>query len=230
MRVNVEVVPDVGAVATAAADRIEAAAREGGHVALAGGSSPKQAYALLAGRGADLRRATFWFSDDRSVGPEDPNSNYRMAAESLLDHLPEPHRPRVHRIEGELGHDDAAARYEALIRAELGDAPVFDLVLLGLGPDTHTASLFPGKPALEERTALVVGVPEAGMEPYVPRVTFTLPLLAAAREVVFLVSGADKAPAVARAFAEPPDPGAPAGRVRPATVILDEAAAAELPG
>jgi len=229
VRARLELLDDATAVAAAAADSIAAVAARGGHVALAGGSTPKQAYALLAERETDLHLATLWFSDDRAVGPEDPDSNYRMAAESLLDRLPEAHRPRVHRIEGELGAEVAAGRYDALMRAEHGARPAFDLVLLGLGPDAHTASLFPGKPALEEREALVVAVPEAGMEPWVPRVTFTLPLLAAAREVVFLVAGADKAPAVARAFSEPPDPEAPAGRVRPASVLLDRAAAAELP-
>ena len=114
------------------------------------------------------------------------------------------------------------------MRSKLVDSTVFYLVLLGLRPDAHTASLFPGKPALEVRDRLVVAVPEAGMDPYVPRVTFTLPLILAAREVVFLVAGADKAAAVARAFGDPPDPAAPAGRVRPATVLLDGAAAAEL--
>ncbi len=229
MRPELRVLPDAAAVADAAAERVAAVAAAGGaHIALAGGSTPKRAYGLLAERGADLSAATLWFSDDRAVGPEDPDSNYRMAAEALLDHLPEPRRPRVHRIEGELGAEAAAERYEALVRAELGDAPAFDLILLGLGPDAHTASLFPGKPAVEERDALIAAVPEAGMEPYVPRVTFTLPVLTAAREVVFLVAGEDKAAAVARAFGEPPDPAAPAGRVRPATVLLDEAAAAEL--
>lgn len=229
MRPELRVLPDAEAVAEAAAERIAAVAGvEGAHVALAGGSTPRRAYALLADRGADLSAATLWFSDERAVGPESPDSNFRMAAESLLDRLPEPHRPRVHRVEGELGAEAAAERYEALVRAELGDAPAFDLVLLGLGPDAHTASLFGGKPAVEERDALVAAVPDAGMEPYVPRVTFTPPVLAGAREVLFLVAGADKAPAVARSFAEPPDPQAPAGRVRPAIVLLDEAAAAEL--
>ena len=225
---RLEVLADPEAVAAAAAARIAAVAARGGHVALAGGSTPKRAYAQLAEGGADLSRATFWYSDDRAVGPDDERSNHRTAAQALLDHLPEPRRPRVHRIEGELGAEAAAERYEALVRAELGDAPAFDLVLLGLGPDAHTASLFPGKPALAIRDRLVAPVPEAGMEPFVPRVTFTLPLIGAAREVVFLVAGADKAPAVARAFGDPPDPEAPAAHVRPATVLLDEAAASEL--
>jgi 6-phosphogluconolactonase len=104
-------------------------------------------------------------------------------------------------------------------------------VLLGVGPDSHTASLFPGKPELDETRRFAVAVPIAGMEPQVPRVTLTFPVLNAAREVDFLVSGADKADAIARAFTEPPDPEAPAGRVRPTgalRVFLDEAAASKL--
>jgi 6-phosphogluconolactonase len=103
-------------------------------------------------------------------------------------------------------------------------------VLLGLGPDAHCASLFPGKPALEVTDRLVAAVPEPGLEPFVPRVTFTFPLIDAAREVLFLVAGRDKAGAVARAFGEPSDPEAPAARVRDPGVLLDEAAAAGLPG
>ena len=136
------------------------------------------------------------------------------------------------RMEGELGPEAAAGVYEALVREHLGNDPRFDLVLLGMGPDAHVASLFPGKPELEETRRLVVGVPLAGMEPQVPRVTLTLPVLNRARVVDFLVAGADKAQAVARAFGDPPDPDAPAARVRPEDgsifVFVDEAAAALL--
>ena len=136
------------------------------------------------------------------------------------------------RMEGELGPEAAAGAYEALVREHLGNDPRFDLVLLGMGPDVHVASLFPGKPELEETRRLVVGVPLAGMEPQVPRVTLTLPVLNRARVVDFLVAGEDKAQAVARAFGDPPDPDAPAARVRPEDgsifVFVDEAAAALL--
>jgi 6-phosphogluconolactonase len=224
---TLEVLADAEAVAVAAAERIVAAAGRSGHVALAGGSTPRRAYERL--RDADLRGATFWFSDDRAVPPDSEDSNFRMASEALLDHLPEPRRPRVHRIEGELGADAAADRYEALVRAELGEAAAFDLVLLGLGSDAHTASLFPGKPALEVTGRLVVAVPEAGLSPWVPRVTFTFELLARARAVVLLVAGGDKAEAVARAFGPDADPSLPAARLPPGTsVVVDEAAAAEL--
>ena len=154
-----------------------------------------------------------------------------MAEAALLSRLSG--APEVHRMQGELGPDAGAGAYEAVIRERLGGEPRFDLLLLGLGPDGHTASLFPGKPEVDVRDRLVVGVPTAGMEPQVPRISLTLPAINAARAVVFLVTGAGKAKAVARAFGPEPDPTAPAAHVRPAagslTVLLDEAAAAELP-
>ena len=110
-----------------------------------------------------------------------------MVRGSLTDRLPEERRPRLMPVDTALGHDAAAAAYESRLRETLGNHPRLDLALLGLGPDGHTASLFPGKPALEETRRLAVGVPEAGMEPQVARVTLTLPLFNTAREVVFLV-------------------------------------------
>ena len=154
-----------------------------------------------------------WFSDERMVPPEHPDSNFGMAARALLSQLSNP--PTVVRMQGELGAEAAAGAYEALLRERMGSDPRFDLILLGVGPDSHTASLFPGKPELEELGRFAAPVPLAGMEPQVPRVTLTFPVLNGAREVDFLVSGADKADAVARAFSEPPDPEAPAARVRP---------------
>ena len=221
-----EVHADADAVAAAAAARVLAVAAPGGHVALAGGSTPRRAYQRL--QGSDLSDLTFWFSDERAVAPDSEDSNFHMAAGALLDGLPEPRRPRVHRIEGELGPDAAADRYEALLRAELGAAPTLDLVLLGLGPDAHTASLFPDKPALDVSDRLVAPVPEPGLEPLVPRVTFTFGLIDAARDVVLLVAGEDKAEAVARAFGPQADPTLPAARLGHGTVLLDEAAAAGL--
>lgn len=222
---ELQVLADADAVAAAAAERVLAA---GAHVALAGGTTPRRAYERL--READLSALTLWFSDERAVPPDSEDSNYRMAAEALLDWLPEPRRPRVHRIEGELGPDAAADRYEALLRAEIGESPVLDLVLLGCGPDAHTASLFPGKPALDVDDRLVVGVPEPGLEPFVPRVSFTFGLIHAARDVLLLVAGEDKADAVARAFGPDADPSLPAARLGSGhgTVLLDEAAAARL--
>jgi 6-phosphogluconolactonase len=191
---------------------------DGGHVVLTGGSSPRRAYELAA-RG-DWSAATVWFGDERCVPPDHEWSNYRMADEALLSRL-DP-RPEVMRME------DADA-YEALVRERLGDEPHWDLLLLGLGPDSHTASLFPGKPEVEVEDRLVVGVSEAGMEPYVPRISLTLPAINAARHVVFLVTGESKREAVRRAFGEDPDPTSPAAHVRPRsgqlTVYLDPAAA-----
>ncbi|HWT23088.1 MAG TPA: 6-phosphogluconolactonase [Solirubrobacteraceae bacterium] len=201
----------------------------GGHIALAGGSTPRRAYGLVAGRDADLSAATMWLGDERIVPPDHEWSNERMVRESLLAAMPEDRRPALVRVETELGVDGAAAAYEDRLREKLGHHPRLDLALLGLGPDAHTASLFPGMPALQEHHRLAVGVPDAGMDPRVPRVTLTFLVLNTAREVVFLVSGADKAEAVVRAFADPADPAAPAAHVRPGagtlTVILDPAAA-----
>ena len=209
------------------AELLEAAAVAGGHVVLTGGTSPQRAYELAAERAADWSRATVWFGDDRAVPPGDPHSNFGMADAALLSRLGRP--PRVMRMEGERGPMEGADAYEAQVRAELGDQPGWDLLLLGLGPDSHVASLFPGRPELDERARLVVGVPEAGMEPHVPRISMTLPCINAARHIVFLVTGESKAEAVRRAFGDPPDPTSPGARVRPAagelTVLVDRAAA-----
>jgi 6-phosphogluconolactonase len=214
------------------AERLAQAAAAGAHIALAGGSTPRRAYELAATHDIDWTAATMWFGDDRSVPPDDPASNYAMVAAALLDRLPAEHRPVVRRIEGELGPEPAADAYEAAIREHLGHAPRLDFALLGLGGDGHTASLFPGKPALREHRRCAVAVPEAGLEPFVPRVTMTFPMFNAAREVVFLVEGEDKARAVARAFGSPADPTAPAAHVRPEAgeleIVLDAAAASEL--
>jgi 6-phosphogluconolactonase len=189
-----------------------------GHVVLTGGSSPRRAYELAA-RG-DWSGTTVWFSDERCVPPDHEWSNYRMADEALLSRL-DP-RPEVLRME------DADA-YEGLVRERLGDEPQWDLLLLGLGPDSHCASLFPGKPEVDVTDRLVVGVPEAGMEPRVPRISLTLPAINAARHIVFLVTGESKREAVRRAFGNEPDPISPAAHVRPRsglmTVYLDPAAA-----
>ena len=227
--IDIRVVDDPAAEV---ADLLVDVASAGGHVALSGGSTPRRAYELAAQTDADLSAATMWLGDERVVPHDDERSNLRMVRESLWERLPEERRPRLLPVDTSLGHDAAAAAYESLLRETLGNHPRVDLALLGLGPDAHTASLFPGKPAVQETKRLAVGVPEAGMEPQVPRVTLTLPLLNTAREIVFLIAGADKAEAVRRAFGDPPDPSAPAAHVRPGagtlTLVLDAAAAAEL--
>jgi 6-phosphogluconolactonase len=212
----------------AVADLLVEAAGGGGHIVLTGGSSPRRAYELAATRGADWSRATVWFGDERCVPPEHSQSNFGMAHAALLSRLESP--PEVVRMEGELGPDAGAGAYEAAIRERLGSEPRWDLLLLGLGPDAHVASLFPSKPEKDVTDRLTVGVPEAGMEPQVPRITLTLPAINAARRVVFLVTGASKRQAVQRAFGDPPDPTSPAAHVRPPAgelaVFLDRDAAA----
>lgn len=217
--------------AAAASERIAEVVRTGGQVALSGGSTPRPAYERLAAMELDWSSSTLWFSDERCVPPDDRQSNFRLVRETLLDRLAGD-APDVRRIRGEQGPHLAAAEYERELRGAFGDRPpALDLVLLGLGPDGHFASLFPGQPALEERERLVVGVERPARPPLVPRVTLTLPTINAAREVVFLVTGEDKAEAVGRAFGTDADPEAPARLVAPAgglTVLLDAPAARRL--
>jgi 6-phosphogluconolactonase len=193
--------------------------RADGDIVITGGSSPRRAYELAAERRADWSGVTVWFTDERCVPPDHEDSNFAMADAALFSRLAQP--PRVMRMQGELGPEEGAAAYAAA----LGDDPRFGLMLLGLGPDAHTASLFPNRPERTVRDRLVVGVPEAGMEPYVPRISLTLPAINAARQVVFLVTGDSKVEAVRRVFGESPDPESPAAHVRPVTVYLDPAAA-----
>ncbi len=222
---DISVVQDPAAVV---ADLLVQAAVAGQHIVLTGGSTPADAYRRAAAAGADWSAATVWFGDERCVPPDDERSNFGMAAAALLDRLPTGTRPRVVRMEGEAGPEAGAAAYEERLRGELGDRPRFDLLLLGLGDDGHMASLFPGKPQAGETERLVTGVPEAGLAPFVPRISLTVPVINAARRVVFLVSGAGKASAVARAFGDGSDPAVPASLVVDPVVILDAAAASEL--
>jgi 6-phosphogluconolactonase len=203
------------------------AASAGGDVVLTGGSTPKLAYEIASRAGADWSNATVWFSDERCVPPESGLSNFRMANEALLSRAT---GSTVHRMKGELGPVEGAADYER--EYEAAGEPVFDLILLGMGPDAHTCSLFPGDDAVAERDRPVVGVETPGMAPLVSRITLTLPVVNAARSLVFLVTGEDKAEAVARAFAAPPDPRAPGSLVEPVSgtleLICDAKAAARL--
>lgn len=233
MSLRLEIVDDPSRAASA---MLLSAMLGGRDVVLTGGSTPQPAYEELARAvravGHDLRDTTIWFSDDRCVPPDDERSNYRLVKQSLLDPLADMPRPAVRRIRGELGPEEAAEAYER----ELDEAgePEFSLVLLGIGPDGHLASMFPDQASLSERSRLVVGVPESGLEPFVPRVTLTLPALANAEHVVFLVTGAGKADAVAAAFGPDaePDPHVPSSMLVPLakelTVLLDPAAAGRL--
>jgi 6-phosphogluconolactonase len=218
------VLDDAEAAAAAIAERLAEAARAGAEIALTGGSTPRRAYELAAQREPDWSRAGAWWGDERCVDPGDDRSNFRLAREALLDRLAA--RPTVHRIQGEIAPEEAAEEYER----ELGETRL-DLVLLGIGPDGHCASLFPEAPTLRLRDRKVVAA-EAGLEPFVPRVTLTIPALEAAAEIVFLVTGDEKADAVRRAFAEEPSERTPASLVRAASgrslAILDQAAAASI--
>jgi 6-phosphogluconolactonase len=222
---HIEVVDDVAGVV---AELLVQHGSNGEHIALTGGSTPKVAYERAAQVEADWSRSVLWFGDDRCVPPDDPRSNYGMAKAALLDHID----ARVERIEGELGPDEGAARYDRRLHEHFGDDPFppLDLILLGLGPDAHCASIFPGKPALHVRDRAVVGVPEAGLEPFVPRVTMTIPMFNSGREVVFMVTGESKAEAVVKAFGDGPREDAPASYVRPENllVLLDPPAASLL--
>lgn len=202
-------------------------------VALAGGTTPLAAYRRLAAAPwADLvawGSVEVFFGDERAVGECDVGRNDAAAREALLLHVPIPPE-NVHPVPALA--PDGAERYESLLRERLATpapaVPVLDLVLLGLGEDGHTASLFPGQPAAEESVRLVVRVDGAPKPPPV-RVTFTLPLLNAARSVVFVVSGAGKSAALARLLAG--DRTLPAARVDPPggerLFFLDRAAAGE---
>jgi 6-phosphogluconolactonase len=221
--VEIEVVDDPARVVAA---RLAAQARAGGHVALTGGSTPKHAYELAAELEPDWSRVELWWGDERCVPPEHEWSNFGMAKAALLDRI-EVAPAAVHRIQGELGREAGAAQYER----ELAELAAFDLMLLGLGPDGHVASLFPEQPTLEENERRAVGA-EAKLDPFVDRVTLTLPALRAAREVLFLVTGSDKADAAARAFTGDPASGTPGSLVRaelgPTRAVIDRAAAAKL--
>jgi 6-phosphogluconolactonase len=221
--------------AAACAEILAAAAERGEHIALTGGSTPRIAYERAADLAPDWSQATLWWGDERCVPPDDELSNYGMAKAALIDRIGGG-LPTVRRIPGERGPAVAADDYERELRHALGEQlPRLDLILLGLGPDAHVASLFPDSASLRVRDRTVVGVERAGHEPYVPRVSLTMPVLCNGRAIVFLVAGADKADAVVRAFGPgEPSEAAPGSLVRPVegtlTVLLDEAAASSLDG
>jgi 6-phosphogluconolactonase len=222
--VELRVSASADAARRGAAEAIAEAAARGGHIAVSGGSTPGPMYELAAKLEPDWSRTELWFADERCVPPQDERSNYRLVRERLLDRL-ERAPAVVHRISGELQADLAADQYDRELRAV-----TLDFVLLGIGPDGHTASLFPNDPALDELERRAVAV----RRPDVDRVTMTLPLLRGAATIAFLAVGADKAEAVRRAFADPASPATPAGLVRSAKgttyTFLDRAAAEALVG
>ncbi|HKV98794.1 MAG TPA: 6-phosphogluconolactonase [Vicinamibacterales bacterium] len=178
-------------------------------VALSGGSTPRAVFARVAADETarvkvSWRQVDWWWSDERAVPPADAASNFKMAFDALLGRVPiDP--ARVHRLKGEAAPAEAASEYERDLRAVFGvsarEIPRFDLVLLGLGADGHTASLFPGTSAIAERERLVVANDVPAMRTV--RLTFTLPLINRARRVAFLVSGAEKSSILARAIEGP---------------------------
>jgi 6-phosphogluconolactonase len=208
---------DLDALSHAAADefatlvRAAVATRGTCSVALSGGSTPQRLFRLFAAAGPGAlpwEHVDLWWGDERTVPPDHADSNYRMARESLIDPLGLA-ASHVHRITAELADHDACARaYSRELVTALGSPPTFDVVLLGMGPDGHTASLFPGSPALDETSRWVVAnlVTSPLVHGTATRITLTAPALNAARHIRFLVAGADKAAALAQVLEGEHDP------------------------
>lgn len=204
-------------------------------VALSGGTTPRALYESLADAPIDWSRVQFFFGDERCVPPDHADSNYRMAREALLSRIPIPER-NVHRFQTEDADPERVAKqYEdqlqAFFKLRLGEVPTFDLALMGMGADGHTASLFPGTTALDEEVLLSVATWVEALQSW--RFTLTYPVFNKARCAWFLVAGADKAPALAEVLEGEPAQGTrPAKRIRPASGELlfwvDAAAAARL--
>jgi 6-phosphogluconolactonase len=247
LKIAYKVVPDAAALAAEAAERFThaaeaAVARRGrARIAVSGGSTPKAAFHLLADAAQPWRARMPWekldlyWVDERCVPPDHPDSNYRMTREALLDLVPLP-PAQVHRMEGELEPEAGAARYESLLRntfrLEGAESPRFDLIALGMGPDGHTASLFPHTEAIHAMGGLVAAnyVPQKEMW----RITLTWPVINQASEVFFLIGGADKAEVLKDVLTGPRDPETlPSQLIWPASGILslvvDKAAATLLP-
>jgi 6-phosphogluconolactonase len=190
------------------AEKLVETVRAGGHVVLTGGNSVGVAYERAAALEPDWTNVEIWFTDERCVPTSDERSNFRMIDEKLLSKV---RTHAVHRMRGELGKEQGATLYEQ----ELGSLDRFDFVVLGLGSDGHVASLFPLQPTLDVTERKAVGA-EAGLEPFVDRISLTLPMLRSAKEIVFFATGDNKADACVRA-------------IRGATsAILDPAAAAKV--
>ena len=223
-------------------DAQEAADTRGiARIAISGGTTPKRMFEMLADpEGPFLRqvpweRIALYWVDERSVPPTDKDSNYRMTSEAMLGKVPLM-PAQIFRMEGELPPEEAASRYEATLRNSMklegAETPVFDLLLLGMGDDGHTASLFPHTAALEEVTRLVVAnhVPQKDTW----RITLTAPVINNARDVAFLIEGAAKTAVLAEVLTGPRDPARlPSQLIRPGSgklrFLLDDVAAAKLP-
>jgi 6-phosphogluconolactonase len=232
--------PDAEAVATRAALEVSRllelarAERELAHIALSGGTSPKRTYELLAQAPQQWAGVEVWFADERCVPPDDEQSNYRLVAQTLLEPAEIP-AARVHRMQGELGPDAGAQRYAQELGAHVARAapqngrqgpPVLDVIVLGIGPDGHVASLFPNATTLDaDETQLCLGVRDSPKPPP-ERITLTLPVLRAARRCLLLANGESKAAAIAAMLGEPTR-AVPASLLRRErlTVIVDDDAA-----
>ncbi len=247
LRIEYFVSLDAGALARRAAQHFvevtaqAAAARGRARIAISGGSTPKAAFQLLADANQPLRAGMPWdnfdlyWVDERCVPPNDSDSNYRMTREAMLDHVPLA-PARIHRMEGELAPETAASRYELELRTsfrlEGAEIPRFDLIALGMGPDGHTASLFPHTAALHETSRLAVANHVQNKDAW--RITLTRPVINQGASVFFLIAGADKAQILKEVLLGPRDPErlpsqliAPAGGIL--TLLLDKAAASLLP-
>ena len=238
-RRQVITVSDPTALAKAAAERLLAridANSDRVAICLTGGSSPKQLYQLLATapwRSKIPWDRVHWFiGDERFVGSADPLNNMAMARRSFLDACAP--AANIHPIPTDtVNPDEAARRYARILQSFYGadrldsSRPLFDVVLMGVGPDGHTASLFPGYPAIEETQRWVVGVPEAHVEPFVPRVTLTLPALGSCREMLFEVAGSEKRAILTRVLAGENLPANQARAVGETIWIVDQAALPE---
>ncbi len=247
LKIKYYVEPDPAALAARSAQYLLEMVREAveargrARIAISGGSTPKATFALLADPSQPWRMHMPWdnlelyWVDERSVPPDSNDSNYRMTREALLDHVPL-RADQIHRIEGELDPEVAAARYESELRnsfrLEGAESPRFDLIALGMGDDGHTASLFPHTEAIHELGRLVTAnhVPQKNTW----RITLTWPVINHARSVFFLIAGADKAQVLNEVLTGPRDPEKlPSQLIWPSsgilTLILDKAAAALLP-
>ena len=247
LTITYDVWPNPEAVAQAAArifsSAVQMAAETRGvaRVAISGGTTPKRVFQLLADPAQPFLTSIPWaklhlyWVDERSVPPTDNDSNYKMTNEAMLSKIPLP-AEQVHRMEGELPPDEAASRYETVLRntmkLEGAESPAFDLLLLGMGDDGHTASLFPHTEALHELSRLVVAnhVPQKDTW----RITLTFPVINQARQVAFLIEGAAKAGILGEVLTGAHDPERlPSQLIRPSTgdllFLLDTAAAANLP-
>ncbi len=234
---HIVVVADPAALAVAAAERLIARVAAGGSrpaICLTGGSSPKRLYELLATENYKARipwDCVHWFiGDDRFVSPDDPLNNMGIARRLFLDRCAPPEN--IHAIPTSSSDPQTAARlYEKALRMFYGgdvlsqNHPLFELVLMGVGPDGHTASLFPKSPALHEQEKWVVSVDHANVEPFVPRVSLTLPALASCREMLFLVAGVDKRAILARVMAGEDLPAGLARSQHDTTWLVDASAA-----